>query len=208
MQLYYRFLNAPNLITLTGLLLALASIQLATKGLLNFAMMGLMLSGLCDLFDGMVARKTVLSPEEARFGAVLDTLNDVVCFGALPVVIWAVWFNSFWIYSVLAVYLLATLLRLAYFELYGTQQQGQTAYYTGLPVTYAALVLPVGGLLGMFMPPGLQGAWLLALPLLLAGLYLLNRPIPKPAGKAYLVFPVLTLLAMVLWAWQPWIAPH
>ena len=45
----------------------------------------LMLSGLCDAFDGRVARtKKDRSPAEKAFGIQIDSLADLVAFGVLP----------------------------------------------------------------------------------------------------------------------------
>ncbi len=50
-------LDVPNALTLTGLAAAVACSLLAINGLLAYAVVALMVSGLCDLFDGFVARK-------------------------------------------------------------------------------------------------------------------------------------------------------
>ena len=44
----------------------------------------LMLSGLCDMFDGTVARTRQRSDDEKRFGIQIDSLSDLICFGVLP----------------------------------------------------------------------------------------------------------------------------
>lgn len=48
----------------------------------------LMFCGLCDTFDGVVARtKKGRTKNEKRFGSQIDSLSDMVCFGVLPAVI-------------------------------------------------------------------------------------------------------------------------
>ena len=50
----------------------------------------LLLSGLCDAFDGKVARtKKMRSPAEKAFGIQIDSLSDLVAFGVLPTCIGA-----------------------------------------------------------------------------------------------------------------------
>lgn len=182
------------------------------------AMVGLIIAGICDLFDGFVARQEDLSEEEQAFGAQLDSLNDVVCFGILPVIILDQWIDNSWFFPVFAIYLIAVLFRLAYFNVHGTKpaveghSENETGapeaeplqYYTGLPVTYVALVMPLLCLIGV----ALSGLWLqLFLCLICLGLsaaYTLPYPVPKPSGKAYLFFPILALITAILWFWAPW----
>lgn len=194
------YLNAPNLVTLTGMIFALSAAMLASRGFIGFAMVGLIVAGLCDLFDGLVARRYPPEETERPFGAELDSLNDVVCFGLLPPLLVDGWLHSVWLFPVYAAYLIAVLYRLAWFNLYGLQDG---SHYEGLPVTYAALILPLAALVPAFVP-------LLGLPVLagtliaLAGLYVYRTPIPKPAGRAYYVFPALAAVVALLWLWQPW----
>ena len=45
-------------------------------------------SGLCDMFDGKIARtKKNRTEEEKCFGIQIDSLADIVCFGILPIVL-------------------------------------------------------------------------------------------------------------------------
>lgn len=203
--MFIGLLNPPNLVTLTGLLIALAGGMLAARGYVHMGMVALIIAGICDLFDGYVARSSDLSVEEQGFGAQLDSLNDVVCFGILPVVLVDSWLRSTWAFPVFALYLIAVLFRLAHFNLHGTAADGTGgSHYTGLPVTYAALALPLSGVLAALLPEAVRVVWLLVTLLLLATLYVYKTPIPKPQGKAYLAFPILAALVSLLWLWQPW----
>ena len=50
-----------------------------------FAVVCLLLSGFCDLFDGKVARtKKDRTEQEKSFGIQIDSLVDLVSFGVLP----------------------------------------------------------------------------------------------------------------------------
>ena len=45
----------------------------------------LLISGLCDAFDGMIARtKTDRTEQEKQYGIQIDSLSDLVAFGVLP----------------------------------------------------------------------------------------------------------------------------
>lgn len=171
------------------------------------AMVGLIIAGICDLFDGYIARQEALSQEEQAFGAQLDSLNDVVSFGILPLMILDKWIDNTWFFPVFAIYLIAVLFRLAYFHVHGTHvdpEDQEQQYYTGLPVTYAALILPLLCLLALIMPSMLQKLYLSLLCLGLSAAYVMPFPIPKPSGKAYLIFPLLALITALLWFWAPW----
>ena len=124
----------------------------------------LLFCGLCDAFDGKVARtKKNRTEEECNFGVQIDSLSDIVAFGVLPVCIGAALIKGDLIDSfkngqtlgqvttvllaaVMALYLLTGMIRLAYFNVTEEQRQktetGARKFYYGLPITSAALVFP------------------------------------------------------------------
>ncbi len=120
----------------------------------------LLFCGLCDAFDGKVARtksnRTVL---QSKFGIQIDSLSDLVAFGVLPACIGAAMFRvldmkgqrgyqtyNILLLAVIVVYVLAALIRLAYFNVTEEERQktesGVRKEYTGLPVTSASLIFP------------------------------------------------------------------
>lgn len=123
----------------------------------------LLICGLCDAFDGRVARmKKDRSETECRYGIQADSLSDVVAFGILPVCIGAAlvlrsnvfefnvsgWDLAFSIlcFTIMALYVLAAMIRLAFFNVTEEERQkkegGKRKYYTGIPVTLGSLMLP------------------------------------------------------------------
>ena len=54
---------------------------------LRFSLIFLMLSGVCDMFDGKVARMCKRTKEEKEFGIQIDSLADTLNFIAIPVII-------------------------------------------------------------------------------------------------------------------------
>lgn len=115
----------------------------------TYAIVCLMLSGLCDMFDGKIARtKKNRTDDEKNFGIQIDSLCDVICFGVLPSVIgYSVGLNSFIDLPVLVLFPLCAVIRLAYFNVTEeTRQKNTTALrktYEGLPVTSVALIFPL-----------------------------------------------------------------
>ncbi|MDR1017972.1 MAG: CDP-alcohol phosphatidyltransferase family protein [Lachnospiraceae bacterium] len=79
------FYNHANFVTVFGLLLALTSCVCAFYGMNIAIIMTFFIgSGLCDLFDGVIARKLKRSDDEKAFGVELDSLCDCVSFGVAP----------------------------------------------------------------------------------------------------------------------------
>ena len=109
----------------------------------------LLFCGLCDMFDGKVARtKKNRSETEKAFGIQIDSLSDVVAFGVLPAVIVLFLCRSCWYaYIVAPLYALTGLIRLAYFNVTEEMRQKSTdeglKSYSGLPITSAAMIFPV-----------------------------------------------------------------
>lgn len=82
------YYNYTVWLTFIGMLSSVTGMGLAIQGKIIPAVICLMFSGFCDMFDGIVARtKKDRTDEEKRFGIQLDSLSDIVCFGVLPFVI-------------------------------------------------------------------------------------------------------------------------
>ena len=117
-------------------------------GRIPWALLCLLLAGLCDMFDGKIAStKKDRTPQEKRFGVQIDSLSDLICFGVLPgVTVYAAARGALYAALAAGLYVLAALIRLAWFNVDEEERQdadnGQREMYLGLPVTTAALFLP------------------------------------------------------------------
>ena len=75
------------LITYAGISVALSLIAFAIFGIYlatalgqsHYALMCLMAAGICDMFDGKIARACKRNKDEIAFGIELDSLVDIVC---------------------------------------------------------------------------------------------------------------------------------
>lgn len=77
--------NYTVLLTYIGMLTGLTGIGCAMGGRIPWALLCLLLAGLCDMFDGKIAStKKDRTPQEKRFGVQIDSLSDLICFGVLP----------------------------------------------------------------------------------------------------------------------------
>ena len=191
-----RFWNRANALTLAGLAAAVAGTALAAEGRLPGAVIALVVSGLCDLFDGFVARRIRRTDEEKAFGGHLDSVVDACSFGLGPTVLLhgcGMW--SAPEIGLLALFAACAVWRLAYFDTVGLSVEGDAKCYTGLPTTFVALVLPILLLSGFAG----QGALRVGANVGAAGLALAmvsGVRIPKPGGAWYAVL-LLVALAMI-----------
>ena len=132
-----------------------AGIFCAISMRLQWAIFFLACSGLCDMFDGKVARtKKDRTEDEKKFGIQIDSLCDLVCFGILPMVIcYKSGMKHLYSMAILILYGLAGLVRLAHFNVMEEKRQEMTdedkKYYHGLPITSMAIALPLMHLLVM-----------------------------------------------------------
>ncbi len=156
------FYNYTVWLTFIGMLSSTVGIGFAVTGKITAAVICLMFSGFCDMFDGVVARtKKDRTDEEKRFGIQLDSLSDIVCFGVLPFTIGvSLGARTWWQIAIMALFSLAGLIRLAYFNVTEETRQQQTCEkrknYLGVPITSSALTVPLlycfRGLIGGAFP--------------------------------------------------------
>ena len=143
------FYNYTVWLTYIGMLSSVVGIGFAGSGKITAAVICLMFSGFCDMFDGIVARsKKDRTDEERRYGIQLDSLSDVVCFGVLPVAIgYNIGADAWWQVAIMALFALAGLIRLAYYNVTEETRQQQTTekrrHYLGVPITTSALTVPL-----------------------------------------------------------------
>jgi CDP-diacylglycerol--serine O-phosphatidyltransferase len=189
-------IHPSNAVTYLGVVLAV--IGIANPG---WAVLCLVAAGMCDLLDGWFARRFERSEATRAIGVQLDSLADMVLFVALPVsILLGLAPDPVFATVVAAVYALAAISRLAYFNVHA-DPDGPVAKYRGLPVTYAALLLPgVWLLFGLAGLPGLAHAWG-GMMLVLALAFVTDFQVPKPAGKTLPLFGALAvaLAAGIIW---------
>lgn len=199
--------NPPTLVTMAGLLSGLAACWLGFVGQLELAVVALIWAGVFDLFDGMLARRTKMTAREAAFGIQIDSIVDMVSFGVAPVLV-AISFGMGGVLGVIAalLYVCAAAQRLAFFNVLQEESHAQNGTgltcYTGLPVTFSALIF---GTLLALKDVMSQAGFALFLPLLfilVSVLYVYPLRIPKPKGAAYAFFPLLACLFTGYWLVQ------
>ena len=182
----------------------------------------LLLCGLFDAFDGKVARtKKNRTHLECNFGIQIDSLCDLVAFGVLPACIGAAMMrrSSFLrdtvriddgilvtniirviLFMILILYILAALIRLAYFNVTEEERQktegGVRKYYTGVPVTAASLIFPLV-LLIQYVTPFDVTLLYFGTIILMGFLFLSKIQVRKPGMRGILILILIGVLEVV-----------
>ncbi len=197
-----RQLDLANSFTLTGLILSFFSVILAVNGQFNGAIICLIYAGMIDLLDGFVASQIKRTPLQADAGRQLDSLVDLCSFGFAPALFAYCFGLRDWLsITILILYLTANALRLVYFNNQGLGSQGKQEYFTGLPVTYAALFIPVVFTSHFVLPPTQMKLVLDGVYLLLAIAMVADFKMPKLRGIWYGIFGMGAVALTVIYGW-------
>ncbi len=184
--------DIPNLISLSGLLCAVAGIYYAVLGNFKFALVGALWAVLFDWADGIVARSISGRTEYHKaFGGQLDSLIDIVSFGVLP----AVFLLSYGRFSLLFlpgafVIAAAAAVRLSYFNVFGLIDNKT---YRGLALDNNIFILAFAFLFEHFIGHTVFSIVLYILLLVLAAFNLSSIRTPKFSGKWFYVLIVYTV---------------
>ncbi len=129
----------PNLFTLAALFGGFYSIVMAMNGVFDQAAIGVFCAMVLDSLDGRVARMT---NTQSAFGEQMDSLADMVSFGAAPALIsyeWALKGLGRWGWIAAFVYCACAALRLARFNV--NTAIVDKRYFQGLPSPAAAALV-------------------------------------------------------------------
>lgn len=219
------YYNYTTLLTYLSLASATTGIviSLSDSGHPFIGMFFLLFCGLCDAFDGKVARiKKNRTERECKFGIQIDSLSDIVAFGVLPACIGAALMRSsvalqkiqagavgkvftVLLFAVMAFYTLTALIRLAYFNVTEEERQstetGARKYYVGLPVTSAAILFPTV-LLIIYLCRQFRDVDIAPVYFVILGIaalaFVLKFQLKKPGMKAILAMVALGVVEGVL----------
>ena len=143
-KLFIGCFNKSVILTYIGVIFALAGIfiliDLQEAEQMNLVMFCLIISGLCDLFDGFIARKCNRNETQKAFGVQIDTLCDIISFVIFPSILlykMAFQHHSQMVFTVsivmIILYVLCGITRLAWFNILANAGS-KTTYYQGVPV--------------------------------------------------------------------------
>ncbi|MCQ2438562.1 MAG: CDP-alcohol phosphatidyltransferase family protein [Oscillospiraceae bacterium] len=146
-RIFLGYWNVSVILTYLELISAFTGITLAADGQPERAILCLAICGVCDMFDGKIARAIERSEDACVFGIQIDSLCDLVSFGVLPALIVCSFGITGALRAIPACYALCALIRLAYFNVSEQKRRLETTenrkVFEGLPVTTAALVFPL-----------------------------------------------------------------
>lgn len=205
---------APNLVTLFALSSGVTSIRFAMEENFKAAVFAILLAAVFDALDGRVAR---MLQGTSDFGAELDSLSDLVCFGVAPGLLMYFWSLGStspvgWIFALLVPICCA--LRLARFNVM-LDEEPQPEYWKHF---FVGLSAPAGAMVALtpiilyfhFEAPFLRNSVFVEIVLFLTAflmasrlptLSLKNFRVPVPYVVVVLAFAGFYAGALV---YQPW----
>lgn len=193
----------PNLVTLGALFGGFYAIVMAMNGRFEMAAIGVFCAMVLDSLDGRVARMT---NTQSAFGEQMDSLSDMVSFGAAPALIayeWALRGLGRWGWIAAFVYCACAALRLARFNV--NTGIVDKRFFQGLPSPAAAAL--IAGFILVMSELGIKGSqvpWPMFAVALYAGLTMVtNVPFysfKDVSARRSVPFPVIVLVALAIGA--------
>ena len=191
--------NKSVILTYISLAISIIGIALLFNGMsIKYPIICLIISGVCDMFDGTVARRCKRDEEEKEFGIQLDSLVDTICFIVLPIVILCFTNFSLYFIPIYVLYAVCGIARLAYFNIKAPSSKA-VSYYEGLPVTYIALLFPVFYLLFYVLKQNAFIYLINTLTIILAILYVIRIKVPKPRLIASIVLSLVAVIVTIIY---------
>jgi len=190
----------PNMLTLFALCAGVTSIRFGIEERWERAVIALLIAAILDGLDGRIAR---LLRGTSKFGAELDSLSDMVCFGVAPALImyqFAMHGSAGIGWAVCLGYAACMALRLARFNtMIGDPDKPAwaTNYFTGVPAPAAAFLVLVPLILSVEFEHGIFSHALVVGTFLIGVSFLMVSRIPTFAFKKGRI-PVQGVLPLLL----------
>ena len=198
------FYDYTVVVTYISLISSIMGMFFAIDGKLPLAVFCLAFSGLCDMFDGKIARtKKNRTDDEKAFGIQIDSLCDIVCFGIFPIILgYQLGMCKIYSLMILAFYGVAGVIRLAYFNVMEEKRQSETSenrkYYQGLPITSMSVIMPRLCMVSVFVPGFRYFLGCLHFAMLLVGfLFILDFRFRKPTNRELVILVAVVAVAVL-----------
>ena len=196
--------DRANIVTLLGLSSGLLSIYFSLVQNFPAAIIALLWAVLMDWFDGLVARRMQDRSESRRlFGAQMDSLVDLIVSATGPaILLLSVGEFNPWFLPGALVIVVAGVLRLAYYGVYGLDENGAHA---GLTIDNTPLVVSAVFLLYTFIDHNVFEAILYATILVMAFLHVAPFRMAKLGGRWYYAVTCYVVImtaihGLILWS--------
>lgn len=195
------FYDYTVVVTYISLISSIMGMFFAIDGKLPLAVFCLAFSGLCDMFDGKIARtKKNRTDDEKAFGIQIDSLCDIVCFGIFPIILgYQLGMCKIYSLMILAFYGVAGVIRLAYFNVMEEKRQSENRkYYQGLPITSMSVIMPLLFMVSVFFPGFRYFLGCLHFAMLLVGfLFILDFRFRKPTNRELVILVAVVAVAVL-----------
>lgn len=198
------FYNYSVVLTYFSLAVSVFGMTQAIHGRFKTAIFCLALSGLCDMFDGKIARSMKNRTEDDKaFGIQIDSLCDMVCFGAFPAMIcYLLGVRGILGVAVIILYCTTSVIRLAYFNVMEAKNalvsEDGEKFYRGLPITSMAVALPLTFMVQFFVPDYVFRILLYLLLLVVGLLFVVNFKLKKPKNSTLAILVAIVALAIIV----------
>lgn len=195
------FYNYTVILTYLGLISSVFGMTEALEGRFTTAIACLVISGICDMLDGKIARTMDRNEDEKKFGIQIDSLCDLICFGAFPAFLgYGLGLRGFWGTTAMCLYVLAAVIRLGYFNVMEEKRQQETTEsrkcYQGLPVTSIAIIFPLVYLLRPYFGSHTYLQVLIWVMLAVAVLFVTKIKVYKPGNKMMMAIIVVGVIIL------------
>lgn len=201
----------PNIMTTLAMCAGMTAVRMAMMGRFEVAVAAIIIAAILDAMDGRVAR---LLNSTSRMGAELDSLSDLLNFGAAPGIVIYLralqhWGEAGW--AIVLFYMACVAFRLARFNILSKEETPVWAkgYFVGVPSTAGGLLalwpITVEKALGIEMP-----VLLYAFIFILVGILMVSRlktfsmkniTIPHRYVLPLMLIVVLTIGAVYSYPW-------
>lgn len=189
--------NKSVYITYCGAFVAVLGLLLSLKtGNIDYSFFGMIISGVCDMFDGKVARSMKARREvEKDFGVQIDSLADVVCFITVPAVtLYMFGLKEIYQLIFLALYVVCGVIRLGYFNVAMSDKDKAIKCYSGLPVPMSVVIFGLVWLISKLVSFNVIFVYTILVPLV-GYLHISKIKIKKITGTWFYVS--VTIIAFV-----------
>lgn len=167
------------------------------------AIICLMIAGICDMFDGKVARMCKNRTEkDVQYGIQIDSLADMVSFIVYPIIIFygisRVFDCNIYPYvsiPILTLFTVCGISRLAFFNI-NTATEKSVEYYSGLPVTSTAMIFPLIYLLRYVLNPNIFVIVYFVTFAIISFLMVYNFKVKKFKANSW--YAICTILAIIM----------
>ena len=196
-------IDIPNIITLLGLSSGILGIYLALLGNFPAAIIAMLWAVLFDWYDGPVARRIPgRSDVQKAIGAKMDSLVDIVSLAICPAIILLSYGQfSAWFFPGALMIVVAGVVRLAYFDVFGVDDDGTIA---GLSLDITALVVALVFLLERVLGHNSFAALLYTTIAVLSFLHVAPFRMHKMVGRWYYVITAYVLILTAVYSYLLW----